>query len=61
MMWTDDPVKDAAAHDAEGEKWLESLPVCDECGEHIVEDYYWDINDTVYCEDCLQKHIKWIR
>lgn len=60
-MWTDDPVRDAAAHDAEGEAWLKSLPVCDECGEPIVEDFYWEINGDVYCEDCLQKHIKWIR
>ena len=53
MMWTDDPHKDFARWDAEQEEALERLPKCCECGEPIVDDYCYYINDEYICEDCL--------
>lgn len=40
-------------HDAKCEAWLESLPVCDVCGQPIQDDYCFEINGNYICEDCL--------
>ena len=61
-MCTDDPVKDAERYAQEQEEeMMENSPVCCECGEHIVEDFYYRIVDDIYCEDCMHKHLEWIR
>lgn len=57
-MWTNDPVADFMAHDAELERKLERLPECDYCGEAITDDYYFEINDDVICEGCLNGHYR---
>ena len=59
-MWTDDPVYDAAMHDAEQERILEQLPLCDECNEHIQGEGYYEINGRNICPDCMQDHWRWI-
>lgn len=41
------------AHEARQQKVLEALPQCEECGEPIQDDFYFDINDTIKCEDCM--------
>lgn len=41
------------AHEARQKKQLEALPHCDECGEPIQDDFYFEINDTIMCECCL--------
>lgn len=38
--------------DAEMERRLEQLPVCDCCGEPIQDEYRWEIGNEVYCERC---------
>lgn len=60
MIWTDDPVRDAAMYDAECEERIKQLPVCDECGEHIQGDGYYEINGQIICPDCMQDHWEWI-
>ena len=55
-MWTDDPIRDFERHDAEQEEWLERLPVCDDCGEHIQDEHYYDINGFKICPDCLKEY-----
>lgn len=58
MYYTDDPVADFARHDAEREAALECLPVCSECGEHIQDEYCFEINDEIICETCMVEHYR---
>ena len=44
------------AHEREKEKLLEKLPECEICGQTIQEDFYYEINDAIICEDCLNIH-----
>jgi formylmethanofuran dehydrogenase subunit E len=55
-VWTDDPVADFERWDAKKQKEVEALPKCDECGEHIQEECYYDIEGNVYCEECIASH-----
>lgn len=32
-------------------KWEESLPKCEKCG-CAIDDYVWEIDDDILCEDC---------
>lgn len=29
------------------------LPVCDECNSKIYDDYYFEINGEILCEECM--------
>ena len=60
MIWSDDPVRDAAMYDAEQERILEQLPLCDECNERIQGEWYYEINGRNICPDCMQDHWRWI-
>ncbi len=46
------------AHEREQEEALEKLPECDYCGEYIQDDYYFDINGDIVCEECLKKEFR---
>lgn len=46
------------AHEAEQEKLLEKLPECESCGELIQDDFYYEINDSIICEHCLNEHFR---
>lgn len=54
-----DPLDDFARLDREQARWLEQLPVCDICDNHIQEDYY-QINGENICPDCLEHFKKYI-
>ena len=41
-------------HEAQQAKSLEKLPICDECGEHIQDDYYYEFDGAKICDDCLK-------
>lgn len=43
-------------HDNQAETWLESLPVCSICGEHIQDDYYYQLGDEIICESCMEDY-----
>lgn len=45
-------------HEAEKEEALAKLPKCSECGEHIQDDYYYDINGYIICESCLNDNYR---
>lgn len=47
--------QDLARHEREEQQYLESLPVCDICGEPIQSDWTWVINGENYCEDCMEE------
>ena len=40
-------------YEAEQERRLAMYPVCNSCGRRITDDTYFEINDKIYCEDCL--------
>ena len=52
VYYTDDPIQDAERYGADQDKFLSSLPVCGDCGEHIqTEDAYYI--DVWICNDCI--------
>lgn len=53
MYRTDDPDRDFDRWDAEQARALDKLPVCYECGEPIQDDFCYQINDEIICEECL--------
>jgi len=58
MIYTDEPIKDFNAHEAMQKALLEKMPKCDFCGEHITDDYYYDMNGEIYCERCMDYNRK---
>jgi formylmethanofuran dehydrogenase subunit E len=46
------------AHEAKLEQLLDRLPECEECGALIQEDFYYEINDSIICEYCLNKNYR---
>lgn len=58
FRYTDDPVADAAAYDAELARLEEQVPVCSYCGKPVAEDYYYEINDEVICAECMDRHFR---
>ena len=61
MFYSDDPIRDFERHDAQQQRELEKLPRCSECDEPIQDDYCFEINDELICEDCMNSnHRKWV-
>lgn len=58
MYKTDDPIADYDRWDAEQARWRERLPECEMCGERIEDDYAYDIDGSIICPDCMDKHFK---
>lgn len=57
-MRTDDPIADFLAHDAEQQSKLDRLPKCDICGEPILDEYFYNIDGTYICEECLKSEYR---
>lgn len=55
MPFSDDPVMDFHRHDHEQNKRLARLPVCEDrkCNKRIQDDYYFEIDGEILCEDCM--------
>lgn len=56
MHYTDDPAADAAERDYDFEEWLKRRPICDECGEPIRSDNFYEFDGVLFCEDCIEEH-----
>ena len=41
------------AYEQAQEELLDELPQCEECGTIIQDDYYYDIDGEILCEDCM--------
>ena len=41
-------------HEAEQEAQLEKCPTCAYCNEPIQDDYLFDIDGELYCEECMK-------
>ena len=49
-----DPLDDFNRRDAEEAAWLKSLPHCEDCGEPIQDEYYYNLDGEILCEDCMK-------
>lgn len=58
MYRTDDPDRDFDAWEAEQAREMERLPRCSECGERILDDFCYQINDEIICEECMQDNYR---
>ena len=54
-MFFDEAFHAAARRDAVMEAYLDELPICESCGEVIMDDYYYRIDGAPYCEECLNE------
>lgn len=60
MMWTDNPIADAERYYAEQEEKVKRSPKCTECGEHIQDEYFYEIDGVYICCECMKdNHKKW--
>lgn len=59
MIITDDPGRDADRWITEQDKALEKLPICEECGQHIQDDHYYEIAGDIYCPGCIREARRW--
>lgn len=51
-----DPIEDFNRHDAEEAAFERLCPICDICGERILDDYYYQIGDITFHLDCADRH-----
>ena len=54
MQYTDNPVADFYAYDAECAAFEEKLPKCAFCGEPIGDEKCYYILDYIICPDCVE-------
>lgn len=45
-------------HEAEQEEFLDKLPACDYCGNPIQDVFCYQIDNELFCPDCMDKHFK---
>lgn len=57
MYRTDDPLADHDRWQREQERLAAQLPECDHCGKPV-DDYYYNINGEIICEDCLSENFR---
>ena len=60
MNITNNPVLDEIRYSTEQEEKLKMLPICEECGYHIVDDGAYFINNKWFCENCIKVFWKWL-
>ena len=63
-FYTDDPLRDADNYDRWKHDLLADNPVCEVCGDTIMDKYYSDINGyDVLCPNCLEnkyeRRVEW--
>ena len=46
------------AHEAEKEAWLDRRPKCERCRKPIQDDYLFDVDGKIYCEDCMNEKFR---
>ena len=61
MTRTDDPAKDAETYEQEKMRMSrEEIPECDVCGLRIEDGYYYQFDNWIVCQECLNEHKKWL-
>lgn len=56
MSYTDNPIADFDAWDADQSKRLTRLPVCADCDEPIQDEFAYYINGEWICENCMDAY-----
>lgn len=56
MFYTDDPLADFHRYDAEQQNKLNNLPRCSECNEPIQDEFCYEVNDELICDECMRKN-----
>ena len=46
------------AHERRQEALLDKLPECERCGKLIQDDYYFEIENEILCEDCMNRRYR---
>ena len=59
MYYSDEPSIDFERHSAAQEEKLKRAPICDECGQPIQDDFYYEIDGNKYCEECINNCKVW--
>ena len=58
LYFTDDPLNDFARHDAEEVSWIDSRPICSDCGNPIQGNHFYEFERKIICEKCLDMYYK---
>lgn len=58
MYLSDDPALDFARYDAEQTDWLNSLPECSICGDHIQQERAFYKDGFWICHECYEGNQK---
>ena len=58
FRYTDDPIADYEAYEAELARLEKEVPVCDYCNRPVADDFYYEINDEVICAECMEQHFR---
>lgn len=56
MIRTNDPYYDADVWQDELEKQYANRPCCSDCGEHIRDEYAYNIDGKIICRECLEDY-----
>lgn len=56
MIRSDDPARDYSRLDYEQYKYEQQCPVCNDCGDPITAEKYWEFHGIYYCEQCVGEH-----
>ncbi len=46
------------SQDIKKERWRARLPQCEYCGEHIQDEFYFEINGEYLCEKCVNEQFR---
>lgn len=58
MCYTDDPIFDFNCHDAKQQAELDRLPKCCECDHPIQDEFCYEINGDLVCNECMDNNHK---
>lgn len=58
MCYTDDPVRDHDRYQEDKENQLQKMPKCSICTKHIQDDFLYEINDELICEECINNDFR---
>lgn len=50
---TSDPIADFERFCNMEDDYEKKLPICDNCGQPIVDEYCYEVGDELFCEDCM--------
>lgn len=58
MIYSDNPVADWNRKLEDEEDYVNKLPICEICGQHITDEEAFCIDDSWYCISCFEYEFK---